>query len=287
MRSVSLQVVSVLLAQGKNICRTAHAVSFSLSLSFGSMPGQFQDGDILPASWNTYEYGIGPSPVGNDPTFRNFRISEWSFSMMYSRIRMYINKLKIYIYIYIHTWNPNDPGFGWNFGLVLGGWPSKIEVIGALGMYIYNLQYTYNFNTAGHFLRDSHSVWLSVFTMFFHACSRGESDEESDEVLDHLELLGKELWWPGPFGQEAPRAQLESKIMVGNFVSKMAPSEITGSQKKVNHLTTIRHPVVCLVQGSLEKSVFAFRISGIFPCCLVMLGNHIYVYIYIYIYIYI
>ena len=210
-------------------------LSLSFSLSFGSMPGQFQDRDIFPASWNTYEYGIGPSPVGNDPKFRNFRISEWSFSKMYSRICMYV-KISIYMYICIYTYlEPKWSWFWLEFGLALGGWPSKIEVIGALGMYIYNLQYTYNFNTAGHFLRDSHSVWLSFFTMFFHACSRGESDEESDEVLDHLELLGKELWWPGPFGQEAPRAHLESKIMAGNFVSKMAPSEIRGSQKKINN----------------------------------------------------
>ena len=34
--------------------------------------------------------------------------------------------------------NPNGaPCFRWKFGLVLGGWPSKIEVIGVPGRYIY------------------------------------------------------------------------------------------------------------------------------------------------------
>ena len=32
------------------------------------------------------------------------------------------------------AWNPNDPCFDWNFGLVLGGWPSKMEVIWVLGV---------------------------------------------------------------------------------------------------------------------------------------------------------
>ena len=35
-----------------------------------------------------------------------------------------------------YTWNPNDPCFDWNFGLVLGGWPSQIEVIWVPGIYI-------------------------------------------------------------------------------------------------------------------------------------------------------
>ena len=38
----------------------------------------------------------------------------------------------------------DDPCFDWNFGLVLGGcWPSKIEVIGALGVYLYSYIYIY------------------------------------------------------------------------------------------------------------------------------------------------
>ena len=35
-----------------------------------------------------------------------------------------------------YTWNPNDPCFDWNFGLVLGGWPSQIEVMWVPGIYI-------------------------------------------------------------------------------------------------------------------------------------------------------
>ena len=33
------------------------------------------------------------------------------------------------IIYYVYTWNPNDPCFDWSLGLVLGGWPSKIEII--------------------------------------------------------------------------------------------------------------------------------------------------------------
>ena len=47
----------------------------------------------------------------------------------------------IWIHIYgtfTYHRNPNGaPSFEWNFGLALGGWPSKIEVIGALGIYMW------------------------------------------------------------------------------------------------------------------------------------------------------
>ena len=49
--------------------------------------------------------------------------------------------------IIIYTWNPIDPCFDWNFGLVLRGWvPSKIEVSWVLGKYIY----IYSFYTHVH-----------------------------------------------------------------------------------------------------------------------------------------
>jgi len=44
--------------------------------------------------------------------------------------------------ICILTWNPNDPGFDWSLGLVLGGWPSNIEVIWVPGTYIHILYFS-------------------------------------------------------------------------------------------------------------------------------------------------
>ena len=40
----------------------------------------------------------------------------------------------------IGTWNPTDPCFDWNFGLVLGGEnPSKTEVIKGFQVYTYQI----------------------------------------------------------------------------------------------------------------------------------------------------
>ena len=66
------------------------------------------------------------------------------------------------ILIHIFTWNPNGaPCFDWSLGLVLGGWPSKIEVIWVPGISIIHIIHTCTET------QPSLVVYIFVFKLLF------------------------------------------------------------------------------------------------------------------------
>ena len=98
--------------------------------------------------------------------------------------------------IQIHTWNPNEaPCFDWSLGLVLGGWPSKIEVIWVpvpgIHTYIYINKYRIIQRLFGHNLTSE----IIMFGMMIEALMK-------DIVLYHqISMFFWESHWHIPWGQ--------------------------------------------------------------------------------------